>query len=129
MNIRLLSVYSVLVVSFHTCFGQDQEAAASSSIISSDFFSDALKDAQAADSDAMGTQRLVQVKSSDLTPAIALGSSFKYTTNPEKAWHILNSDYKTDISESMDEETILKFEGQIESEFNEEYKKNTAILV
>ena len=85
MIIRLLSVYSVLVVSFLTCFGQDQEVAPSSSIISSDFFSDALKDAQAADSDAMGTQRLVQVKSSDLTPAISLGSSFKYTTNPEKA--------------------------------------------
>ena len=50
--------------------------------------------------------------------------AYAFTTNPEKAWHILNSDYKTDISESMDEETILKFEGQIESEFNEEYKKN-----
>ena len=42
--------------------------------------------------------------------------AYAFTTNPEKAWHILNSDYKTDISKSMDEETILKFEGQIESE-------------
>ena len=36
--------------------------------------------------DAMGTQRLVQVKSSELTPAVKrLSSAFKYTSNPEKA--------------------------------------------
>ena len=61
-------------------------AQSDSPFLSSDFFSGALADAQAKDAeDAMGTQRLVQVKSSELTPAVALSSAFKYTSNPEKA--------------------------------------------
>ena len=78
-----------------TCFvnvsyAQDANGTSSaqsdSPFLSSDFFSGALADAQAKDAeDAMGTQRLVQVKSSELTPAVALSSAFKYTSNPEKA--------------------------------------------
>ena len=50
----------------------------------SDFFADALESAKAGD-DAMGTQRLLDVKSSELTPSLSLSSSFKYTSNPTKA--------------------------------------------
>lgn len=50
----------------------------------SDFFADALASAKAGD-DAMGTQRLVDVKSSELTPSLSLSSSYKYTSNPTKS--------------------------------------------
>jgi hypothetical protein len=50
----------------------------------SDFFADALAQAKAGD-DAMGTQRLVDVKSSELTPSLSLSSSYKYTSNPTKS--------------------------------------------
>ena len=50
----------------------------------SDFFADALNQAKAGD-DAMGTQRLVDVKSSELTPSLTLSSSYKYTSNPTKS--------------------------------------------
>ena len=33
----------------------------------------------------MGTQRLVDVKSSELTPSLTLSSSYKYTSNPTKS--------------------------------------------
>ena len=49
----------------------------------SDFFAGALADAQAGE-DELGTQRLVEVKSSDLTPSLSISSSFKYVNNPEK---------------------------------------------
>ncbi len=54
------------------------------SAVPSDFFSDALAQAKAGD-DAMGTQRLVDVKSSELTPSLSLSSSYKYTSNPTKS--------------------------------------------
>ena len=41
-----------------------------SSVLPSDFFAGALADAQAAE-DELGTQRLVEVKSSDLTPSLS----------------------------------------------------------
>jgi hypothetical protein len=54
------------------------------SAVPSDFFADALAKAKAGD-DAMGTQRLVDVKSSELTPSLSLSSSYKYTSNPTKS--------------------------------------------
>jgi len=50
----------------------------------SDFFAGALADAQKGD-EAMGTQRLVDVKSSELTPSLSLSSSYKYISNPTKS--------------------------------------------
>ena len=54
-----------------------------SSVLPSDFFAGALADAQVGE-DELGTQRLVEVKSSDLTPSLSLSSTFKYVNNPEK---------------------------------------------
>lgn len=81
---------SLLFIFLNASHAQDADesspAQPDSPFLSSDFFSGALADAQEADAeDAMGTQRLVQVKSSDLTPAVALSTAFKYTSNPEKA--------------------------------------------
>jgi hypothetical protein len=55
----------------------------SSAVLPSDFFAGALADAQNSE-DELGTQRLVEVKSSKLTPSLSLSSSFKYVNNPEK---------------------------------------------
>ena len=54
------------------------------SVLPSDFFADALANAKSSD-DAMGTQRLVDVKSSELTPSLSLSSSYKYSSNPTKS--------------------------------------------
>ncbi len=48
----------------------------------SDFFAGALQ--AAGESDAMGTQRLVDVKSGRLTPALAFSMGYNYTSNPMK---------------------------------------------
>ena len=42
-------------------------------------------------------------------------------TTPENSWHILSSDYTQDISPYLGNENILKFGGQLESEFNKNY--------
>ena len=54
-----------------------------STVLPSDFFAGALADATAI-SDEAGKQRLIEVKSTTLSPALAFGSSFKYINNPEK---------------------------------------------
>ena len=54
-----------------------------STVLPSDFFAGALADATAI-SDEAGKQRLIDVKSTTLSPALAFGSSFKYINNPEK---------------------------------------------
>ncbi len=54
-----------------------------SPFLPSDFFSGALEAAQGGD-DAMGTQRLIDVKSAKLTPSLATSVAYKYTSNPEK---------------------------------------------
>ena len=54
-----------------------------SAVLPSDFFAGALADAQSSE-DELGTQRLVEVKSSKLTPSLSLSSSFKYVNNPDK---------------------------------------------
>ncbi len=87
---KYLYFLSLLFVFLNSSHAQDSNesspAQPDSPFLSSDFFSGALAEAQEADAkDAMGTQRLVQVKSSDLTPAVALSTAFKYTSNPEKA--------------------------------------------
>ncbi len=52
-------------------------------VLPSDFFAGALADATAI-SEESGKQRLIDVKSTTLSPALAFGSSFKYINNPEK---------------------------------------------
>ena len=52
------------------------------SFLASDFFAGALETARAGD--AMGTQRLVDVKSGRLTPSIAFNMGYNYTSNPIK---------------------------------------------
>jgi hypothetical protein len=61
-------------------FSQDTN---SSVALPSDFFAGALESAKSAD-DELGTQRLVEVKSSELTPSLSFSTSFKYVNNPEK---------------------------------------------
>ena len=77
-----------LISSLHA-FGDENATGANASgdsgnsAVPSDFFADALAKAKA--DDAMGTQRLVDVKSSELTPSLSLSSSYKYTSNPTKS--------------------------------------------
>ena len=63
--------------------GEKAPGDSGNSAVPSDFFADALAKAKA--DDAMGTQRLVDVKSSELTPSLSLSSSYKYTSNPTKS--------------------------------------------
>ena len=49
--------------------------------------------------------------------------AYALTAQPDKAWNILSSDYNTDISESLGDKNVINFEGTLESEFVEQYKK------
>jgi len=49
--------------------------------------------------------------------------AYALTTDLDKSWHILHSDYTTDITKSLGEENVLKFEGSLQSEFDTEYRK------
>ena len=46
---------------------------------------------------------------------------YSLITTPENSWHILSSDHTRDISSYIGEKNILKFKGNLESEFNENY--------
>jgi len=74
VNLKYFSFFLVCSAVLH---------AESNSTLPSDFFAGALADATAF-SDEAGKQRLIDVKSTALTPALAFGSSFKYINNPEK---------------------------------------------
>tara|TARA_Y100000590_G_scaffold37660_1_gene40548 strand:+ start:870 stop:3155 length:2286 start_codon:yes stop_codon:yes gene_type:complete len=50
--------------------------------------------------------------------------AFVLITTPENSWHILNSDYTTDVSKYLGDETILSFGGTLESEFNQTFQEN-----
>ena len=88
--------YLLLIFITHSlCLAQDSNDLKSTSVESSNastespvlpsaFFADALADAQAGE-DELGTQRLVEVKSSELSPSISLSTALKYTSNPEKS--------------------------------------------
>ena len=81
LTFTLVSVFSLV----HNLFGDANASAPSDQpALPSDFFADALSQAKAGD-DAMGTQRLVDVKSSELTPTLSLSSSYKYSSNPTKS--------------------------------------------
>ncbi|GEM_PF-643101 len=58
------------------------DSAPPASFLASDFFAGALEAARAGD--AMGTQRLVDVKSGRLTPSLAFNMGYNYTSNPIK---------------------------------------------
>lgn len=76
---RYITFFSIFVLVI-SLFSQEEN---SSSALPSDFFAGALEDAKSSD-DELGTQRLVEVKSSKLTPSLSLSTSFKYVNNPEK---------------------------------------------
>jgi hypothetical protein len=77
-------ISSVPVFGDENATGAEAPGDAGNSAVPSDFFADALAKAKA-DDDAMGTQRLVDVKSSELTPSLSLSSSYKYSSNPTKS--------------------------------------------
>jgi hypothetical protein len=52
--------------------------------LTSDFFAGSLAGATT-EQDPMGTQRLLQVKNSRFSPSLLAGTSFKHTSNPDKA--------------------------------------------
>ena len=66
-----------------TLSSTDENQADAQPVLPSDFFAGALADATAI-SDEAGKQRLIDVKSTTLSPALAFGSSFKYISNTEK---------------------------------------------
>ena len=81
----LVSVFSFTLQVFGDANSSATKApSGGESVLPSDFFADALAKAKAGD-DAMGTQRLVDVKSTELTPSLSLSSSYKYTSNPTKS--------------------------------------------
>ena len=80
----LVSVFSFTLQVFGDANSSATKAPAGGAALPSDFFADALAKAKAGD-DAMGTQRLVDVKSTELTPSLSLSSSYKYTSNPNKS--------------------------------------------
>ncbi|MDC0187509.1 hypothetical protein OAJ08_04955 [Candidatus Nitrosopelagicus sp.] len=47
--------------------------------------------------------------------------AYTLITTPDKSWNILSSDYTENISPYLDNENILYFGGQLESEFNKNY--------
>ena len=47
--------------------------------------------------------------------------AFSLISTPENAWHILNSDYSTDVSKHLGDETILAFGGELQSDFEKRY--------
>lgn len=53
-------------------------------IVPSDLFIDMLNAAKDQPRDPMGTQRLIQVKDSSITPIMTASTAFKYTSNPDK---------------------------------------------
>jgi hypothetical protein len=52
--------------------------------LTSDFFADSLGSIST-EQDPMGTQRLLQIKNSKFSPSLLAGTSFKHTSNPDKA--------------------------------------------
>jgi len=47
--------------------------------------------------------------------------AYALITTPENSWHILSSNYNEDISPYLGNNNVLKFGGQLESEFNKNY--------
>jgi hypothetical protein len=81
----LISVFAFTVQVFGDANASaSKDDAGGNAVLPSDFFADALASAKSGD-DAMGTQRLVDVKSSELTPSLGLSSSYKYSSNPTKS--------------------------------------------
>ncbi|MFP6886087.1 MAG: hypothetical protein VB997_00945 [Opitutales bacterium] len=67
-----------------TTVSDDNVTAPIAPFLSSDFFAGALEAAKAGGGDAMGTQRLIDVKSTKLTPSLAFSLAYNYSSNPEK---------------------------------------------
>ncbi|MDC0241937.1 hypothetical protein OAK66_05870, partial [Candidatus Nitrosopelagicus sp.] len=47
--------------------------------------------------------------------------AYSLITTPDNSWHILSSGYDKDISPYLGNENVLKFKGELESEFNKNY--------
>ena len=74
----LISVFAFTVQVFGDANASaSKDDAGGNAVLPSDFFADALASAKSSD-DAMGTQRLVDVKSSELTPSLGLSSEMMF---------------------------------------------------
>ena len=49
--------------------------------------------------------------------------AYSYTTSPDNSWNILNSHYTKDVSSYLGDENIMLWAGELESDFNSNYKK------
>ncbi len=71
-------------ICFTPVFGQ-QTTDSTDLIVPTDFLIGNLGSLKTESDDPMGTQRLIQVKDSSITPVVNAGAAFKYTSNPDKA--------------------------------------------
>ena len=49
--------------------------------------------------------------------------AYSLITNPENSWHILNSDYTTDISTYLGDDNVISFGGTLAKDFDSDYLK------
>jgi len=49
--------------------------------------------------------------------------AYALITNPENSWHILHSDYTTDISTYLGDENVIRFGGTLAKDFDSDYLK------
>jgi len=49
--------------------------------------------------------------------------AYSLITNPNNSWHILSSDYSSDISSYLGDEQVLAFEGTLSKDFEDNYLK------
>ena len=89
-----MKLYTVIFTSislFLCASGQEEEGTTNSDnavaedFLNSSFFAEVLENAKNSDSDAMGTQRVVDLKESIFSPSISFTTSYNYSSNPLKA--------------------------------------------
>ena len=89
-----MKLYSVIFTSislFLSAYGQEEEGTSNSDnavaedFLNSSFFAEVLENAKNSDSDAMGTQRVVDLEESIFSPSISFTTSYNYSSNPLKA--------------------------------------------
>lgn len=89
-----MKLYTVIFTSislFLCANGQEEEGTTNSDnavaedFLNSSFFAEVLENAKNSDSDAMGTQRVVDLEESIFSPSISFTTSYNYSSNPLKA--------------------------------------------
>jgi hypothetical protein len=89
MRFNILIYFIVLLCSQIRSFGQNEELNNASSLqdntfLSADFLAGALQSTKIEDEDSMGTQRLIDVKNSQLSPSLSASFGYNYSSNPVK---------------------------------------------